>query len=463
MNVLILDDQRSARHALATLLQAFPGVETCEASTLDEARSLLANRAIDLALVDIRLDDDPRNRDGLTLVRELRDRGDVTAVVVTGSNEVSEVRTALRYGAYDYVLKEEVTEELLAVLVRDVGLHRRRARESQAPSQRGVDALQTDLVGASPAMERLREVIRRVAPSSRPALVTGPNGAGKELVVAALHALGPNPKAPLVDLNCGGIPDNLVESLLFGHERGAFTGADKRHDGHLTTVGKGTLFLDEIGELPMGLQPKLLRVLETGRFRPLGAIADKAFAGRVVAATHADLEERVARHTFREDLYYRLNVLSVRVPALDEHREDIPALVARFAATTDRALRFTPEALEALQRRAWPGNVRQLRNLVDRVAVFVDDDVITPEALRTVLSAGKVATPRPQSLDEVIDAILAMDVEHKLDAVVGGLVDEAVRRTEGNKSAAARLLGLHRKALDRKLDKRNGSREGDDE
>lgn len=461
MNVLILDDQPSARHALTTRLASFPDTETCEAASLEEARALLASRPVDLALIDIRLNEDPRNRDGLTLVRELGERGEVTAVVVSGSSEMAEIRTAMRYGAYDYVLKQDLSAELLAVLVRNVQEHRRQEREPARPA-RPTESLHDDLVGASPTMERLRALIRRVGPSPRPALVVGPTGAGKERVVRALHRWGPHPEAPLLDLNCGAIPENLFESCLFGHEKGAFTGADRRQDGCCTTVGNGTLFLDEIAELPMPLQAKLLRVLETGRFRPVGAKDERTFQGRVVTATHANLEERVARRTFREDLFYRLNVLVVPVPPLDEHREDIPALVAHFVAASGCTLRFTPEALDALQQRSWPGNVRQLRTLVDRLVVFADDETITPDVLRSVaLSELRPSTaPRPQSLDEVLDAILAMDLPDKLDAVIAGLVDEAVRRTDGNKSAAARMLGLHRKALDRRLDRQNGPRGG---
>jgi DNA-binding NtrC family response regulator len=393
-------------------------------------------------------------------VRELRDRGDVTAVVVTGSNEMAEIRTAMRFGAYDYVLKEELSEELLGLLVRDVREHRLRTQSSRRPSQ-PTESFPNELVGASPAMERLRGLIRRVAPSSRPALVLGPTGSGKDLVANAIHRLGARPEAPFLPVNCSAFPENLIDSTLFGHERGAFTGADRRHDGFFTTVGEGTLFLDEIGELPLALQAKFLRVLEAGRFFPVGSAVEKTFRGRVVAATNADLEACVARRTFREDLFYRLSVLVVPVPGLDEHREDVPALLAHLAADTGRALRFTPEALTALQRRSWPGNVRELRTLVTRLAVFADDDLITPDVLRSIPTYGHGAAPRPmQSLDEVLDAILAMKLPDTYEAVVAGLVDEAVRRTDGNKSAAARMLGLHRKALDRKLDRQHGPRGG---
>jgi len=462
VNILILDDQRSARHALKARLAAFPGTETCEAATLDEARALLASRPIDLALIDLRLSDDPRNQDGMTLVRELSERGEVTAVMVTGSNEMTEIRAAMRHGAYDYILKEDLSAELIAALVRDVRAHRLRAQEAPRPPRpQGPPDV---LVGTSPAMVRLREVIRRVAPSSRPALVRGPTGAGKECVVTSIHRLSARPEAPLVVVNCGAIPESLIESQLFGHERGAFTGAVARHDGHFTTVGDGTLFLDEIAELPLLLQAKLLRVLESGRYTPVGATAERVFRGRVVAATHADLEDRVSKGTFREDLYYRLDVLVVQAPGLDDHPEDIPALAAHFAAESGRALSFSPEALDALRRRRWPGNVRELRNLVDRLAVFADDDLITPEVLRVVAEGGRrpESPQRLQSLDAVLDAVLALDLTDKFEALKAGLIEEALRRAGGNKSAAARSLGIHRKALDRMLD-RLADRSGSDD
>ena len=204
-------------------------------------------------------------------------------------------------------------------------------------------------------------------------------------MVAAIHAQGPHPDEPLLDLNCGAIPEALMESQLFGHERGAFTGADRRQDGYFALVRKGTLFLDEIAELSLPLQAKLLRVLETGRFRPVGASAVARFGGRIVAATHANLSELVSRGQFREDLLYRLDVLTVPVPALAERTEDIPALVAHFVRQQQRALRFTAEAMDLLCCMPWPGNVRQLRNLIDRLAVFAEDEEITPDVVRPFL------------------------------------------------------------------------------
>ena len=233
--------------------------------------------------------------------------------------------------------------------------------------------------------------------------------------------------------------------------RGAFTGADREQQGYLSLVKEGTLFLDEIAELPMALQSKLLRVLETGIFRPVGSATQGRFEGRVVAATHADLAERVRRGTFREDLFYRLNVLAVRVPALSQRREDIPALVAHFCRGQKRPLRFSTAALDVLMSAAWPGQVRQLRNLVDRVAVFVDDDVVTPEALGPFMAESPASSTNADALQAIARKILRLPLENRLEAIEEALIAEAVRLSDGNKSGAARLLGMHRKAVSRRL------------
>ena len=452
MYVLIVDDQRSARRNLDALLEAFEGVETAEATSLEEARRALERHPIDLCLIDIHLSDDRRNRDGLTLVREVAEKTTAVPVCVTASGEMDVIREAMRGGAYDYLLKDDLGEEALAPLIARIRDRRRLEREvSELRARVFTDAAPPGILGTSTPIERLRQAIKRVALSDRPALVLGPTGAGKEVVVRAIHALGAHPDAPLLDLNCGAIPESLIESQLFGHEKGAFTGADRKVAGYFAAVGRGTLFLDEIAELPLAMQARLLRVLETGRFRPVGTTAECVFEGRVVAATHADLEERVRAKTFREDLLYRLNVLTVRVPALDDHREDVPALVAHFLKGQRRPLRFTRESLEALTQRAWPGNVRELRNLIDRVAVFAETDEVTPEVLRevdetTVVSADEI-------LRRVARAALTLPYANKLDAVEEALIAEAMAQSEQNKSAAARLLGVHRKVIERRLER----------
>jgi DNA-binding NtrC family response regulator len=451
MNILIVDDQRSARRLLVRFLERLDGTVLHEADSLESARQVMEKHPLDVALIDLHLQPDLLNRDGLTLVEESR-RAGITPVVVTVSTELGEIREAMRRGARDYLLKDELCEELVVPVVE--GLRNRRQLEHEVLRLRlrsGAERLH-EMVGASPAMQQLRHMLQRVALSDRPVLVSGPTGAGKELVVRALHALGPHPDEPLLDVNCGAIPEALMESQLFGHEKGAFTGADRRQEGYFATVRQGTLFLDEVAELPLPLQAKLLRVLESGVFRAVGSTVPQRLTGRVVAATHVDLEQRVARGQFREDLLYRLNVLEVRVPSLEERREDIPSLIAHFARQHPRPLRFSSEALDALVKAPWPGNIRQLRNLIDRLAVFAEHDVITPAELERL--PGKRQPPSPASgesdLQSVVRGLLRMPLGNKLEAVERALVDEALTLAEGNKSAAARLLGVHRKAIERR-------------
>jgi DNA-binding NtrC family response regulator len=452
MKVLIVDDQASARRVLGAIVGKLDGVEITEADGLDSARRVIAAQALDVALIDLRMGADTRNRDGLTLVEEIRARTGIVPIIVTAYQEVAEIRMAMRVGAYDYILKDDLCDELVLPVLTGLRTRRRLEREVTELRARRSDAEPvTRLVGVSPAMETLRETIRRAALSDRPVLVTGPTGSGKELVVEALHTLGPHPDHPLLDINCGAIPEQLMESQLFGHAKGAFTSADREQQGYLTLVREGTLFLDEVAELPPALQSKLLRVLETGVFRPVGAQAQSRLSGRVVAATHADLAERVRAGTFREDLFYRLNVLAVRVPPLGERREDIPALVAHFCRGQKRPLRFSEGALDLLMGSAWPGHVRQLRNLVDRVAAFADEDLVTPEALTPFLTESPASNTNADVLQSTAQNILRLPIENKLEAIEEALIAEAVRLSDGNKSGAARLLGLHRKAVTRRL------------
>jgi len=453
MKLLIVDDQASARRVLSAIVGKLDDVEIEEADSLESARRAIENRALDVALLDLRLGSDARNRDGLVLVEEIRARTTIVPIIVTAYQEVAEIRQAMRVGAYDYILKDDLCDELVLPVL--TGLRTRRRLEHEVRELRArrpeAEPVTGRLVGVSSAMELLRETIRRAALSDRPVLVTGPTGSGKELVVEALHTLGPHPDHPLLDLNCGAIPEALMESQLFGHAKGAFTSADREQQGYLTLVKQGTLFLDEVAELPATLQAKLLRVLETGVFRPVGSASQGRFEGRVVAATHADLTDRVRTGAFREDLFYRLNVLAIRVPPLGERREDVPALVAHFCRGQKRPLRFSAAALDLMMGSAWPGHVRQLRNLVDRVAAFADDDLVTPEALAPFLAESPASNTNADVLQSTARNILRLPIENKLEAIEEALIAEAVRLSDGNKSGAARLLGLHRKAVSRRL------------
>lgn len=403
MRLLIVDDHAPARRTLARCLAPLAGVEIYEAASLPAAREMLARHPIEVALIDLRLDaHDPNNRDGLTLVRELREEGTIVPIVVTVSNEMAEIRNAMRAGAYTYILKDELCEELVLPVLTE--LQSRRALEQEVLELHG-------LVGISPPMEQLRALIKKVAAAEAPVLVLGPTGSGKELVARAIHALSSRCTEPLVAVNCGAFTESLVEAQLFGYEKGTFTGADKARAGYLSEVRRGTLFLDEIAELPPVLQTKLLRVLENRTYRVLGASSDRQFAGRIVAATHVDLASRVAESRFRADLFYRLEVLTVRVPPLDKRKEDIPALVGHLMKELPRCLRFEEDALAALAHMDWPGNVRQLRNIMHRLAVYAEDPQITAadigklcatdttEAPARRLSSGK---KRPRTAGEAL-------------------------------------------------------------
>ena len=371
MRVLIVDDHAPARRLIASCLASLANLEILEATSLESARQMLAQHLVDVALIDLRLDErDSTNRDGMTLVKELRDRGTAVPIVVTAASDMAAVRAAMRAGAYAYILKDELSEELVLPVLRELQSHRSLAHE--------VLRLH-GLVGTSVPMERLRRLIKKVAAVDAPVLILGPTGSGKELVASAIHTLSSRRAQALVAVNCGAFTESLVESQLFGHEKGYFTGADRARDGYLAETGGGTLFLDEIAELPAILQTRLLRVLENRTYRVLGAAADSRFEGRLLAATHVELTSRVAQGRFREDLFYRLEVLTVRVPSLDERKEDIPALIEHLVKEIPRPVRFTEDALATLVGLDWPGNVRQLRNLLHRLVVFGEKDVITAD------------------------------------------------------------------------------------
>ncbi|WP_118179764.1 sigma-54-dependent transcriptional regulator [Paraburkholderia phosphatilytica] len=303
-------------------------------------------------------------------------------------------------------------------------------------------------IGAAPAFRQLVRMIDRVAPTDHALLVFGPTGSGKELVARRVHARSLRHDQPFVDVNCGAIPENLVESELFGHAKGAFTGAGESRQGLLQQVGKGTLLLDEIGELPLTLQPKLLRVLETRTYRPIGSSTSLRFEGRIVAATHRDLRELARDGQFREDLFYRLAVFVLAVPGLEQRVEDIPALVTHFATQQTRRLEFSPVAMRALCQHTWPGHIRQLRNLISQLSVLAESTLINIDTLEPFLAN---ETAGPVSRSNLADMLLQLEGRDKLAAAESLMIDRALERTSGNKSAAAALLGVGRKTIERRL------------
>jgi DNA-binding NtrC family response regulator len=294
-------------------------------------------------------------------------------------------------------------------------------------------------------------------------LILGETGTGKEMVSRAIHSQSHRAREPVLAVNCSALPGTLIESLIFGHQRGAFTGAVQRMRGQLELAGEGTLLLDEIAEMPFELQAKLLRVLEDRRFRPLGGEEEVPLRARVLASTHVDLPRRISEGRFREDLYYRLNVVSIEIPSLAERGDDVIQLLHSFASSFKRRLHFTDAAIQWIRVRAWPGNVRELRNAVERLALLSDTDTIDADVLEEHIGLHMADSAR--EIDRMARAILALPtrIGSKLDVIERAVLHHAVEITGGNKSAAARLLGVHRKFLERRLDRASDSEEIEDQ
>jgi DNA-binding NtrC family response regulator len=303
----------------------------------------------------------------------------------------------------------------------------------------------------SAVMRTLLSNVERVSASELPVLITGSTGSGKEVVASLIHQLGSPDNSPFIDVNCSAIPENLIESQLFGHEKGAFTGATTRQDGYFSLAANGVLFLDEIAGLPLWQQTKLLRVLETRKFRPVGGSVNHHFQGRVIAATHVDLQQRVKDGAFREDLYYRLNIVQLQVPDLHQRREDIPYLIKQFAGNLSKPISFTHEALKFMTLAQWKGNVRELKNTVDRISVMSDSELIDVDDVKEHLSVDHYDNNINVQLNELASRLLELDLPNKLSSIEYATIQLALKRAKGNKSAAARLLGVHRKYIERKL------------
>jgi DNA-binding NtrC family response regulator len=284
--------------------------------------------------------------------------------------------------------------------------------------------------------------------------IRGETGTGKELVARALHESSSRRNEPFVAVNCSALPGTLIESLIFGHERGAFTGAERRTKGQMEQAGAGTLLLDEIADMPIDLQAKLLRVLQDRRFRPLGAEEELPMLARVLVSTHVDLEGRIAEGRFREDLFYRLNVVTIHVPSLAERPEDIPELTNAFASELPRKLHFTESAIEWLMRRPWSGNVREVRNVVERIALLAEKDEIDVATLEQLAAPSTMGGARIE-IDKLARSLLALPdrLGSKLDVIERAVLHHAIEACGGNKSAAARLIGVDRKALERRWER----------
>jgi len=439
--VLVVDDEKNIQLTLSRALQ-MEGYAVETAGGGREALEKIAALPVDVVVMDVRMPD----LDGLTVLERARQtRPGVPVVIMSGHGSIETVRSAFKLGAFDYLEKPITEKEKLLVAVRNA-LRLRSLAEENAELRR--ESGPQEMIGGSPAMERLRDLVRRTAPSEGRVLVTGENGTGKELVARALHDGSRRRDRPFVKLNCAAVPAELIESELFGHERGAFTGAVAARKGKFELADGGTLFLDEVGDMPPAMQAKVLRVLQEGEFERVGGQATLRCDVRVIAATNRDLSEEVRGGRFREDLFYRLAVVPIPVPPLRDRREDVPDLAARFLAEAcarngRRSMSLSREGLAALQAHDWPGNVRELRNLVERIAILVDGPEISADDVASVLPGAR--RPRPEryrggaSFHELVE-------ESEREILLGALAEHGE-----NISETARALGLERSHLYKKM------------
>jgi len=447
--VLVVDDVPAMGEQYAYDLKRLGGYDVQVAQDGRQALERLGGEAVDCVILDLEMP----GMDGFEVLRALERRGsEVPVIVYTGTGNYDRCIQAVRLGAYGFIDKAEPVERIVREI--ELALERRRLRAEVQALRRRLDA-ETSLVGSSAAMQRLREQIGRVAPVPSTVLVVGESGTGKELVARELHRLGPGPTAPFVALNCAALPENLVESELFGHERGAFTGASVTRKGAFEAAERGTLFLDEIGELPLPAQAKLLRVLEERRVTRLGATRSLAVEARAVAATNRDLEVDVREGRFRQDLYYRINVHQIAVPPLRDRRSDVPEIAERFAAAICerfgiRPKRLAPDTLELLMGYDWArNNVRELRNVVERMIIATDGEVIGPDQVPPELRGDSGPRSEPGQTFQALKA----EAERQI-------LITALERNEWHVTRTAEELGLADHASLLKIMRRHGIRRG---
>ncbi|MCB9478210.1 MAG: sigma-54-dependent Fis family transcriptional regulator [Deltaproteobacteria bacterium] len=449
--ILVVDDERESAQMLSRFFEA-SGYEVLSASEGVEALRLAKENRVDLMITDLKM---PR-MDGITLLKEMQTVSPQTVgIVVTGFATVDTAVEAMKVGAFDYVSKPFQLEEIRLAVQRALD-HRRLKEENVSLKQQLRKKYRFEnIVGDHPKMQELFRLIERVANSDSTVLVTGDSGTGKELVARAIHYNSNRREKYLVPVNCGAIPENLLESELFGYVKGAFTGATATREGRFETANGGTIFLDEIGEMSMNLQVKLLRVIQESEFEPVGSSKTRRVDVRIIAATNINLEQAVKERQFREDLFYRLNVIPLHIPPLRERRSDIPLLVnhflSHFREEKNRDVQpLDDDVMAALMAYDWPGNVRELENLIERMVILSDDGHIRmndlPEKLR---EAQGIPAPTHVVIPEG-----GLEFNKVIGDYEDRLILSALERTKGNKNLAAKLLNLKRTTLVEKIKKK---------
>jgi len=450
--VLVVDDDRAILEMAEDLLTD-AGLEVHKAQSSEDALAFAREHDCDAVLTDVQMP----GKDGLELLAELRQlRPDTPVVLMTAFGSIRSAVAAMRAGALDYVTKPFQSEELLVALER--AFERRALEQENRWLRRAVERATSfgEIVGKSPAMNEIYAVIRKIASNRSNVLITGESGTGKELVARTIHFTGARKDRPFVPINCTAMPEGLLESELFGHVRGAFTGAHATKKGLFETAPGGTLFLDEIGDMPPILQGKLLRVLQDREVRPVGGNQSVKVDVRIVAATNQDLERAIRAGAFRQDLYYRLNVIPIVIPPLRERREDIPVLAQAFLRrhAGDERYRFTEEAIRKLMGAPWPGNGRELENCIERALALAESHEIRDE---DILPS---SIDRPRAAGSLHDTLVHLAQERRvtLRELSEAYTDAALEVTHGRKSQAARILDVNRRTLYRREERRGQPR-----
>jgi two-component system response regulator PilR (NtrC family) len=456
--ILVVDDERSMQEFLEICFRR-EGYDVATAGDVDSGLALLEADDFDVAISDLQMP----GRSGLELLRAVREISPETAVIlITAFGTTETAIAAMKEGAYDYVTKPFKVDEIRLVVEKALEKKLLASENRRLRSELQSQLRQRELIGTSSAMHRIYELVNQVAETRTNVLLAGESGTGKELVARAIHARSDRRDRTFVAINCGAIPENLLESELFGHVKGAFTGAFQGKEGLFETADGGTLLLDEVGELPAALQVKLLRVLQERTIRRVGGTSDRRVDVRILAATNRRLEEEVAAGRFREDLYYRLNVIQIALPPLRERLEDVPLLVQHFVDKYSRELgkpirEVREDALRRLLSHSYPGNVRELENLIERAVALSKDGVIGEEALPPQL----LRPPEPVATERV--SLAGVDLEALVNEYERGLLLEALRRSRGVKKRAAQLLGISFRSFRYRLEKLGLDAPADDE
>ncbi len=442
-SILVADDEEEIRNSLSIVLRE-EGFRCTAVADGEEAIKALKEHSFDILVTDLKM---PK-ADGIEVLEQAMQRSAETlTIIITAHATVETAIQALRKGASDYILKPLDFDEVI-LRIENLLKQKKLVQENKyLREQIDQEFNFNHIIGESPAMKEVYRMVKRVSNANSNVLITGPSGTGKELVARAIHSNSPRSSKPFIAINCGAIPKDLMESELFGHKKGAFTGAISDKDGVFVAANKGTVFLDEVGEIPVDQQVNLLRVIQEREVKPIGSNQMISFDTRIIAATNKNLEEEIEKGNFREDLYYRLNVVEIPLPTLQKRKEDIPLLAHHFIKKYSRELNrpvkgISSEAIGALMSYDWKGQVRELENIIERSVLLGDGDFITPDDLPG--SIQKSSNDYEYDADTLDDAVQTFEKHHILSVL---------KRTEGNKAEAARLLGIDPSTLYRKMER----------